>query len=130
MVEEVVEQKGVDPAQVAEIEDALNDVQADLDSTDDDDEALTLIRQRKILRERLAELHDAATAETVVRLVDTGQTFAEVWESADEREFRRGVLARAYSSIRVKMGRKGRHGLDPARIVPLSAEGGHDPDRG
>lgn len=50
--------------------------------------------------------------------------------SADKKEFRRSVLARAYNLIRVKKGRKGRHGLDRARIVPLSAQGDHRPDRG
>lgn len=122
VIERVVEQAGVDPGALAEIEEALGATQADLDATDDENEAVKLIQRRKALRERLMALQDEAASATVIRHVDTGRTFREVWDATDDKTDRRALLSHAYGALRIKKGRRGRHGLDTSRIVPVPPE--------
>jgi site-specific DNA recombinase len=131
VTELIEEMPAVDPEAVAEIEDALDDLQNRLDATDDDDEAVKLIRRRKGLRAQLAELQDLTGVGPVAHWVETGESFAEIWHATDDGDTatRRALLARAYGEIRVKKGRPGRHGLDTSRlvIVPPEAMPGYGP---
>ena len=50
-----------------------------------------------------------------MRVRQTGETFAQVWERSDVQE--RGALLRSQiTEIRIKKGLRGRHGLDPNRV--------------
>jgi DNA invertase Pin-like site-specific DNA recombinase len=115
-----------DAVALAEIEEALEAVEADLDATDDDEEAARLVRQRRTLRERLAELRDEAAngagGGRPAVLSSTGETFAEAWADAEgDTAARRGLLERAFVGVLVSKGQRGRHGLDPARVRLLTS---------
>ena len=60
----------------------------------------------------------------LVPLVATGQTYGDAWHAAgDDVAARRALLCSAYAAVVVSKGRKGRHGLDPARVrLVTSAE--------
>ena len=113
----VTEEETVETARgdLLEVEQALAAVVAQMSSVEpgsDEDEALQ--DQRRLLfreRQRLRGLPNAPT----VRVRQTGETFAQVWERSDVQE--RGALLRSQiTEIRIKKGLRGRHGLDPNRV--------------
>jgi hypothetical protein len=79
------------------------------------------------LQERRTAL-DATPAEPVVEYVETGQTYEEWWDAHEDVAQRRDFLrSTGFVPVRIKPGVRGRHGLDPDRVVlgnPLAVEGG------
>ncbi len=124
VVERVEEAGTIDADAVAEIEDALDDVQEQIDATDDIEEATRLFSQRKQLRARLTALEEAAETTPTVRWVQTGETMAEVFNGTDDVVTRRALLTRAYGEIRITKPNAphGRKGLDASRIIPVPRE--------
>jgi len=89
----------------------------ELDLDDADEERL--LAQRRTLRARVRELRGAASSTpATVTFVETGRSFGEVWADAEgDLDARRELLAAAFSSIAIAKGRRGRTGLDPARVL-------------
>lgn len=99
-----------------EVEEALAAVMEQMTTVEpgtDEDEILQ--EQRKALfreRQRLRALPSAPS----VRIRQTGETFAEVWERSDLLE-RNRLLTSQVAEVRIRKGSRGRHGLDPNRVV-------------
>jgi len=101
---------------LVEAESALKNVSdrlADLTLAEDVEESL--LAQRRALRTRVRELRAESGSGVEVEYVPTGETFAEVWESAETAE-RRRLLNDAVELLAVSKGRRGAHGLDPSRV--------------
>lgn len=97
-----------------EIEHWLAELGAELQATDDDDEADRITLQISHLRQMRREARAKAPA-VVLREVGPTQFFEEAWAEAGTIEEQRAVLDDALHSIRVVRGRVGR-GLDAARL--------------
>lgn len=108
-----------------EIEHRLAELTAQLQETDDDDEADRLQEDIARLRRRRRE---ARTAAPVVTLVQSGpvQTYAQAWAAAgDDVQAQRAVLGDGLERVQVRRGRRGGHGVDPARLTfTWTPEGG------
>lgn len=105
-----------DTAALAAVEEALRETSIDLAEVDDDAEEAALLERLRTLRGRARELR-AVPMTPSVRVVETGETFAEAWASAPTVEARRDLLTHALEEIVVRKGKRGRHGLDPARVI-------------
>ncbi|WP_167140223.1 recombinase family protein [Diaminobutyricimonas sp. TR449] len=104
---------------LVEAEAALADISARLGDPDLDDETEErLLAQRRDLRTRVRSLRvDAATAAPEIDYVPTGEIFRDVWdEISEDLDARRNMLAEAFESIEITKGKRGGHGLDPARV--------------
>lgn len=107
---------------LVEAEAALAEISARLGDPDLDDETEErLLAQRRDLRARVRSLREeASSAEPSVEFVPTGETYREVWDAAsDDLSARRAMLTDAFDAVEIKKGRKGAHGLDPARVRVL-----------
>lgn len=101
-------------AEEDEIVAALAEISEALDATDDDDDALALLAQRKALRARLAEIRDAAETATESREFD----LATEWLNAGEdetNERRTAILAEVFERVVVLKGERKR-GFRPERV--------------
>jgi hypothetical protein len=98
-----------------EVEEALAAVMEQMSTVEpgtDEDEILQ--EQRKALyreRQRMRALPSAPS----VRIRQTGETFAEVWERSDVLE-RNRLLTSQVAEVHIRKGSRGRHGLDPNRV--------------
>jgi hypothetical protein len=101
----------VDPEELALVGEALEDVEVALAAPDlDDEEGLRLLRVRRELRVRLAELQDRSAAPATPRLVpfrEGEETYAERWAKADISG-RAKLLASVWSAIEVAPGVRGK----------------------
>jgi site-specific DNA recombinase len=105
---------GPNPDDLAVLETDLLDVEDALQDTDDEQEAMSLIRRRKSLRADLARLQDSPTHErTTFEALDISTS--DVWLDADTAT-RREYLLRAIDELTLDPGTPGRHGLDADRI--------------
>jgi len=100
----------------ADVERALRETAAAM--ADDDADVLALSARLVSLKAHRAELRDKPT-NRVVRLVATGETFAEAWESGDEASHRE-MLAAHVAILTVSKGQRGQHGLDDSRVTLIS----------
>lgn len=105
---------GPDPLALAAIEADLLDVEDALQTTDDETEALALLRRRKALRADLARLQDSPLTEETV-LAPLGLSTREAWERWDTSEKRAAMLS-AVGDLTVSPGTPGKRGLDTERI--------------
>lgn len=97
-------------AAVAAAQEAVSEALAALAGSPTDD-AVTRYREACEARDEALTVPQ----ETQVRLVPTGRTLAEQWEVSGVHE-RRAMLQSAYLTIVILPGRRGRTGLDPARV--------------
>ncbi|KRB44268.1 recombinase family protein [Terrabacter sp. Root181] len=118
-----------DDVDLAEVERSI----AQLKTAQDDDDAdlHTIAEQLGALKARRAAIK-ARPHRPTVRLVPTGETFAEAWERltvADDVAGLRALLSPNVAILTIGKGRRGAHGLDPARVTlvaqpafPIGAE--------
>ena len=115
-------------ARLADVERALQETAASL--LDDDADVEALNARLRSLKERRAELR-SRPPERRVRLVPTGETFAEAWERAALTE-RQAILSANVAVLAVSKGQRGRRGLDSSRVTlvtqPAHAEDAQAPD--
>jgi site-specific DNA recombinase len=101
----------VDPEEIALLSEALEDAEIALAAPDlDDEEGLRLLRVRRELRVRLAELQDRSTAAEPRQLIpyrESDETYAERWANADTAG-RAALLASVWSAIEVAPGVRGK----------------------
>jgi hypothetical protein len=115
VIEEVIE-AGADDAALAEIDRALRETAQEM--TADDADVVELGRRLAVLKERRAALR-AAPTEPSVKLVPTGRTYGEAWDSAD-MDGRRAILAASHPILSVSKGRRGSRTFDPSRVVMIA----------
>lgn len=102
---------------LVEAEQALADVVSRLgDVTLSPAELASILERRAALADRVAALRAAGDAPAEVDFVPTGETYAEEWDRLDA-EGRREALLSALVTVAVTKGRRGRKGLDPARVA-------------
>lgn len=104
-------------ADVREIEVALRETTAAM--LDDDADLAALSARLVDLKARKASLTGPQSAPQAPRLLPTGQTFSEAWEAADV-DGRRALLAPNLAVLSVAKGKRGHHGLDPARVTLIA----------
>jgi hypothetical protein len=103
----------VDPEELALVEEALEDVEVALAAPDldDDEEGLRLLRVRRELRVRLAEIRDqeatAPAKKPVITLPVGGETYVERWAAADVAG-RAKLLRTVWQAIAVAPGVRGK----------------------
>lgn len=95
-------------ALLPEIELRLSELGAELQATDDDDEADSLTEQIAALRKLRREAREQTPVVRMVPTRDTTQSFGEDWDEADSDEERRAILGDALERIWVRRGRPGR----------------------
>ena len=105
-----------DDTSLAEVERAVTETASAMAADDADVEALSA--RLVSLKARRAELRALPVTRTV-RLVPTGQTFAEAWEAGSMEE-RREMLTANVALLAIRKGKRGHKGLDPARVTLLA----------
>lgn len=97
----------------AEIERAIAQTTEAL--AEDDADLPALLARLASLKAQRAEQRERNAAPEI-RLVDTGETYAEAWERMDTLD-RRDLLAANVAILTVSKGKRGHHGLDASRVT-------------
>jgi DNA invertase Pin-like site-specific DNA recombinase len=112
----------VDPEEVAIVSEALEDVSLALDAPDlEDEEGMRLLRVRRELRVRLAELRDRSATPVKQRLVpyrESEETYAERWATADVAG-KAKLLASVWDAIEIAPGVRGKREQPEERFTFL-----------
>lgn len=113
---QVTEEETIEGAsgELLEVEDALDVVAGKLRDVDDEEMEERLLTQRRALVARRKELR-ALPVESKVRVIETGETYGELWRRQD-LDGRRSLLASMADEVRVMKGRRG--GL-PSKRQPV-----------
>lgn len=122
----VVEEKARDEsASLVEIEAALSDTYARLNEADDSDDEDLLMERIRTLKAARREARTAEAEETNAVQIETGQTFAEAWETTTETADRREVLLHALREVRVLAAASRARGpkFDPDRVRIIDRAG-------
>jgi site-specific DNA recombinase len=119
----LAEEVEVEDPRRAELEAAIRDTTEEMRAPGADIAALAARLQM------LAAQRDGLPARSAreVRRVSTGRTFAETWQAhGDDGDVaaQRSLLRHAVASIEVTKGRRGTHGVDPARVAVYLQDGG------
>lgn len=122
---EVRESAPPEPAELVEIEAAIDLTLAAM--REDAGDVVALSARLGDLKAKRAEIREAPR-ESVVQVVETGETFRSLFESSDDVETRRNLIARAVEAISVAPGRAGRRPFAPERVEIRLRAGNPDPD--
>jgi site-specific DNA recombinase len=113
-VTEIRESAPPEPAELVEIGAAIEETTRAMIEDDSDDVALG--ERLAALKSRRKEIRETPR-ERVVEVVETGETFRDVFQSTDDVEARRNLLARAIETVSVAPGRAGRRPFAPERVT-------------